>query len=167
MKKLLLIALLLICPQLAHAASQRNPCYTTGALSTNGQQNCIDVGTSTPLPVTSVPSSSPTAVQSTNNITPTDCSGSIAVAATAQNAFTASATRRGFTIVNNDVTEPLWIAFNGTATIGGVGSYPLAAGASGSFAGAGSFTSPVGFGMNTALSVIATTGSHKYTCTWW
>jgi hypothetical protein len=44
------IALLLVLPQFAQAQSQRNPCFTTGALSTNGMLNCVDVGTATPLP---------------------------------------------------------------------------------------------------------------------
>jgi len=50
MKKFILIlALALFLPTLANAQSQRNPCYNT-ALE-NGNQNCIPVGTSTPLPV--------------------------------------------------------------------------------------------------------------------
>ncbi len=44
MKKLLLI-LLLLCPQLALADSQRNPCYTTNST------NCIAVSPTNPLPV--------------------------------------------------------------------------------------------------------------------
>lgn len=48
MKKLLLL-ILLLCPQLAEAQSQRNPCYNTDLA--NGNQNCIPVGTSDPLPV--------------------------------------------------------------------------------------------------------------------
>lgn len=36
----------------SEAQTSRNPCYTTGAVSTNGIPNCIGVGTSTPLPVT-------------------------------------------------------------------------------------------------------------------
>lgn len=58
MKKLL-IALFLIFPTIAFAQSQRNPCYNTNLAS--GEQNCVPVGTSTPLPVTgSVTSSGPT-----------------------------------------------------------------------------------------------------------
>lgn len=49
MKKFILILALVLLPQLAEAQSQRNPCYNT-ALS-NGNQNCIPVGTATPLPV--------------------------------------------------------------------------------------------------------------------
>lgn len=51
MKKFILILALVLLPQLAEAQSQRNPCYNT-ALS-NGNQNCIPVGTATPLPVLS------------------------------------------------------------------------------------------------------------------
>ncbi len=43
--------LFLFFPQLAEAQTSRNPCYTTGASSTNGVPNCIGVGSSTPLPV--------------------------------------------------------------------------------------------------------------------
>jgi len=172
MKKLLFIALLLICPQLAHAASQRNPCYTTGALSTNGQQNCIDVGTSTPLPVTGTVTTSGTqTVQGVTNVTPTDCSGAITTGGTAQNAFAANANIHGFTISNIDNTsgsgEPIWISFTGTAATGAAGSYPLAVGAATSFSGVGTFTTPIGFGSNKALSVIAATTGHKFSCTWW
>lgn len=168
MKKLLfLILFVLMCPQLASAASQRNPCYTTNTLSTNGIQNCIDVGTNTPLPVVSTPSATPTSVQSAVNVAPTDCSGSITTGGTAQNAFTASATRHGFTIVNFDTTEPLWISFTGTATASTPGSYPLAAATATTFTGAGSYTSPIGLGMSTALSVVATTTGHKWSCTSW
>ena len=41
---------MLLIPTLADAQSQRNPCYNT-ALA-NGNQNCVPVGTDTPLPVT-------------------------------------------------------------------------------------------------------------------
>jgi hypothetical protein len=50
MKKILILGLLLLCPQLASAQTSRNPCYTTGALTTNGIANCIGVGNTTPLP---------------------------------------------------------------------------------------------------------------------
>lgn len=56
MKKLLFI-LFLFLPTLANAQTSRNPCYTTGAQSTQGILNCIGVGTFTssggfgPLPV--------------------------------------------------------------------------------------------------------------------
>lgn len=50
MKKIL-IALFLLFPTIVFAQSQRNPCYNTNLA--NGNQNCIPVGTATPLPVTS------------------------------------------------------------------------------------------------------------------
>lgn len=52
MKKflLLLIALAAICPQLAHAQSQRNPCYYTGANPGPGV-GCVPVSSANPLPV--------------------------------------------------------------------------------------------------------------------
>jgi hypothetical protein len=111
------------------------------------------------------------AVQATTqgavNITLTDCSGTIATGATAQNAFTANAGRHGFTIANIDTTEPLWISFTTTAAASGTGSYPLAPADATTFANLSSFTSPPGMGINTALSVVAATTSHKFTCTVW
>lgn len=107
------------------------------------------------------------AVQSATNVTPTDCSGTVTTGGTAQNAFAASSTRHGFTIVNLDTTEPMWISFTGTATANTVGSYPIQAATATTFAGAGSYTSPIGFGMSTALSVVAATTGHKWSCTWW
>ena len=101
------------------------------------------------------------------NITPTDCSGTIATGNTAQNAFTANAARKGFVIANIDTTEVMWISFTGTAAASGTGSYPLAPATATTFAQLNSFTSPYGFGMNTALSVVAGTSAHKYTCTVW
>jgi len=50
MKKILILLALLLLPQLAEAQTSRNPCYTTGALTTQGILNCIGVGTATPLP---------------------------------------------------------------------------------------------------------------------
>ena len=101
------------------------------------------------------------------NVTPTDCSGTITSGGTAQNAFTAQTTLHGFTIVNIDTTEPMWISFTTTAAASAAGSYPLQAATATTFASPGSFTAPRGFGLNHALSVIATTTSHKFTCTWW
>jgi hypothetical protein len=101
------------------------------------------------------------------NVTATDCSGTITSGGTAQNAFTAQTTLHGFTVANIDTTEPLWISFTTTAAAAGAGSYPLPAATATTYAGFGSFTAPPGFGLNHALSVIATTTSHKFTCTWW
>lgn len=54
MKKLFLI-ILLLCPQLVQAQSQRNPCYTTINPSGSVNTNCIPVGTQSPLPVIANP----------------------------------------------------------------------------------------------------------------
>jgi hypothetical protein len=101
------------------------------------------------------------------NVTATACSGTITSGGTAQNAFTAQTTLHGFTVANIDTTEPLWISFTGTAAASGTDSYPLPAATATTFAGFGSFTAPPGFGLNHALSVIAATTSHKFSCTWW
>jgi hypothetical protein len=104
------------------------------------------------------------------NITATDCSSTVATGNTAQNAFTAQTTLHGFTLANIDASagsgEPLWISFTGTASTA-TGSYPLAAPTATTFAGLSSFTAPTGFGLNHALSVVAATSGHKYSCTWW
>lgn len=117
--------------------------------------------------VQGVASMTPIATQGSANTTLTDCSGTIATGATAQNAFTAAATRRGFTIANIDTTEVLWISFTTTAAASGTGSYPLGPADATTFANLVSFTSPVGMGINTALSVIAATTAHKFSCTVW
>src|SRR5258706_2177981 len=111
------------------------------------------------------------AVQATTqgavNITLTDCSGTIAAGGAAQNAFTAASTRHGFTIANIDTTEVLWMSFTTTAAASGTGSYPLASATAVTFTGLSPFTSPPGMGINTALSVIAATTAHKFSCTVW
>ncbi len=236
MKKILIIlGLLLICPQLALAQSQRNPCVYLNTAN----NNCQPVGSSTngvgnsPMPVgglatASAPTyvegmpgslsfdlsgalrvnssgggggavtqgtipwvvsgqgtagtaatgvvtvqgiTSMTPVQTTTqgavNITLTDCSGTIATGGVAQNTFTASATRHGFTIANIDTNEVLWISFTGTAAASGTGSYPLGPADTTTFSSLASFTSPPGMGINTALSVIGATTAHKFTCTVW
>lgn len=105
------------------------------------------------------------------NITPTDCSGTIAAGGVAQNAFGAQVALHGFTIANIDTTagsgEPLWISFTTTAAASTAGSYPLAAPTTTTFAFLSSFTAPPGFGSNHAVSVIAVTTGHKYSCTYW
>lgn len=104
------------------------------------------------------------------NQTPTNCSGTIATGGTAQNAFTAQTTLHGFTIANIDSghnNEVMWISFTTTAAASTAASYPLPAPTATSFAGFGSFTTPAGFGTNVAVSVIAATSGHIFSCTWW
>lgn len=101
------------------------------------------------------------------NVTVTDCSSTITAGNSAQNAITASSTIRGFMLMNLDVTEPMWVSFTGTAAAASTASYVLQAGASSTFAGAGSFVSPVGMGTSSAVSVVAATTGHKFSCTRW
>lgn len=103
--------------------------------------------------------------QSNQNIGPGDCSGAITVGGTAQNAFPALRNRKGFQIVNIDTTEVMWINFTSTALAGGAGSFPLPPATITTFAFPGSYYSNIGF--NTALSVVAATSTHKYSCTMW
>ena len=53
----------------------------------------------------------------------------------------------------------------GTATPGTEGSWPLAPATATTFGQLSSFYSPIGF--NTALSVVAATTAHKFSCTRW
>lgn len=103
------------------------------------------------------------------NVTPTDCSGTIASGGAAQNALAASTSRHGFVITNTDASagsgEPLWFSVTGAAAPNTPGSYPLSSPTATSFAGLTSFTAP--YGWNTAVSVIAATTGHKYSCTAW
>jgi hypothetical protein len=122
----------------------------------SAEQSAIPAGTATIGNVNGAP-----------NVTPTNCGGTVVTGGTAVNAFTAGATKHGFTIANIDTTEVLWISFTTTALASDTQSYPLAAATATTFAGLSSFTSPVGFGLNTALSVVAATNGHKFSCTWW
>jgi len=105
------------------------------------------------------------------NVTPTDCSTTISSGGTAQNIISASSTLHGFTIANIDTTsgsgEPVWISFTTTAAASTTQSYPLAAPTASTFANLSSFTTPLGFGINHAVSVIAATTGHKISCTQW
>lgn len=101
------------------------------------------------------------------NVTATDCSGTVTTGGTAVNAFTAQTTLHGFTIVNTNTAEVMWISFTTTAAASTAGSYPIPAATATTFAGGGSFTSPPGFGLNHALSVVAATSAHSFSCTWW
>jgi hypothetical protein len=105
------------------------------------------------------------------NQTPTDCSGTITTGGTAQTLIAAQTLLHGFSIKNIDSTtgsgEQLWLSFTGTAAANTAGSYPLAAPAATTFANGESWTSPTGFGMNHAISIIGATTGHKFSCTWW
>lgn len=101
------------------------------------------------------------------NLTPVDCSGALTAGGVAQNAHAAFATLRGMTIANIDTTEVMWISFTGAAVAGAAGSFPLAPATATTFAGLSSYSTPPGFGYNTALSVIAATTGHKWSCIRW
>jgi hypothetical protein len=105
------------------------------------------------------------------NVTPTDCSISLTTGGTAQNIISATTSLHGFTTANIDPSsgsgEPIWISFTGTASPNTAGSYPLAAPTATTFAGLASYTTPLGFGVNHAVSVVAATTGHKISCTNW
>ena len=117
------------------------------------------------FPTLAFAQSAATPIINQTDIGPGDCSGTITTGGTAQNAFAAARTRHGFQITNIDTSEPMWISFTGTATANTQGSYPLAAATVTTFVGAGAYYSSVGF--NTALSIIAATTGHKFSCTVW
>lgn len=129
---------------------------TTPPTLTNGQAGWVQCDPSGALRISTGVS---------GGTTPVSCSGTITTGGTAQNAVTASATRRGLQIMNIDTTEGMWIRFNGTATAGTEDSYFLAP-ATSTTAG-GSYVTPSNFGFNTALSVVAATTGHKFSCTQW
>lgn len=114
---------------------------------------------------------STTNVNSQPNVTVTNCSITIASGGTAQNIITAASTIHGFIIMNVDNTngsgEPVWVSFTGTAVAGAAGSYALAAPTASTYAFPGSFSSPVGFGSNKSVSVVAATTGHVISCTKW
>lgn len=109
--------------------------------------------------------------QSQLNVTPTDCSLTLSSGGTAQNIITAGNRLHGFCLMNIDNThgsgEPVWISFTTTASAGASGSFALAAPVATTYAFPGSFCSPVGFGINTNVSVVAATTSHVISCTRW
>lgn len=106
-------------------------------------------------------------IGSAANVSPVDCSGTVVTGGTAVNAIAASPGVHGFIIANLDVTEALWVSFTGAATVNTIGSFPISSGTVTTLAGAGSFSSIVGAGFNTNLSVNATTSGHKFSCVRW
>jgi hypothetical protein len=103
-----------------------------------------------------------------------DCSGSITTGGTAQNAIaTPSGMQQtnGFSICNIDPSagssEPLWIDASGTATVG-TGSIPLSAPTATTYAASNNcYSTPTSFASKTALSVLAATTSHEWSCWTW
>ncbi len=106
---------------------------------------------------------------SSNNRTPTDCSGTIAAGGTAQTLIAANTGVAGFVIMNTDASagggEPLWMSFTATAAANTAASYPLSAPTATTFATPSSFYS--GIGYNHAISIIGATTGHKFSCTRW
>jgi hypothetical protein len=84
-----LLALFLLLPTLAHAQSQRNPCYNTVNMPTT---NCIGVGVANPLPVT---------IGAGTNFV----SSQVTVAATATPVVAARNGRSAVTITNTGTTD--------------------------------------------------------------
>jgi hypothetical protein len=97
----------------------------------------------------------------------TNCSGTVTTAATAVTPIPAGTPYKGFLLANLNTTEGMWWAPAGTAAAAAAGSVPLAAGAATTLVDAGVFVSPPGFGTNIAISVVAATAGHAFSCYWW
>lgn len=98
-------------------------------------------------------------VTSTSNSTPIDCSGT-ATGSASSVANLGTTSIHGFTIQNESTTVNLSYSLTGTAVAGAVGTFTLLPlGQS-----PNSYTTPVGFGSNHAVSVISS-ASDIYTCT--
>lgn len=104
------------------------------------------------------------------NITPTDCSGTISSGGTAQSLISANSSLHGFTLQNIDASagsgEDIWFSLTTTAAASTAQSYGLIPPASTTTQG-GSYTTPLGLGTNHAVSIIAATTGHKFSCTYW
>lgn len=174
MKKLLFGALFLLGLGLCVAPASADALVVTTcgtlpqAYSAGGTRlETVDVNGNTCTTPSAAASSTPQAISGAVNVTPTTCSGAITTGGTAQNAHAAVATLHGMTIQNDDTSEPLWFSITGVAAAGTAGSYVLPPATAVTFAGAASFTTPLGLGYNTALSVVAATTAHKFSCTRW
>ena len=99
-----------------------------------------------------------------SNVTPTDCSGSIAVGGTAQPLITAQTTLHSFMVANMSNGDELMLSITGTAAASGVSSYPLLPLTT---TGQGTFVAPFGLGTNHAVSIVGPNTSDPFTCTWW
>lgn len=118
------------------------------------------------------PQPNPSTVQGMLDVTPIPCTSAatqkIATGGTAQDLFPASRLIRAFIIQNVDTTEPLCMTLDGSApTCGQPGTFVIQAGATTTFANAGSFTAPLGLGTNVAPRIIAATTNHPYACVKW
>lgn len=139
--------------------------------SVNGSnQLVVNVANANTNGAASIANSSPVTA-ATVNVTPTDCSIALTLGGTAQNIIAAGNSLHGFTIANIDTSagsgEPVWMSFTTTAVASTIASYPLAAPTATTFAGLNSYTTPLGFGTNANVSVVAATTGHKISCTKW
>lgn len=160
-------------PEIAVLGAQADAiCATaTGTCSLTALIKYLNTAAGTALPAQSTQLINIGNVGGIVNVAPTNCSGTITTGGTAQNAFTAQTGLHGFTIMNIDTSagsgEPLWMSFTTTAAASTAGSYALPAPTATTFASPGTWTSPIGFGTNGAVSIIGATTGHKFTCTWW
>lgn len=167
--------------QMTPSGCQYNPAETTLTSGAQGTVECnsfgqqfFDVNNNSnfaTILASTVDSANNNKTATAVNVTPGNCSGSITTGGTAQNITgLGTATIHGFTIMNIDTghsDEPLWISFTTTAAALTSASFPLAAPTATTFVGAGSYTTPPGFGSNHAVSIIGATTGHIWSCTSW
>ena len=98
---------------------------------------------------------------------PVSCSGTVTTAATPVTPIAAQKAQNGFFLQNLDTTEPLWWSVTGPAAASTPGSFVLAANSATTFTGATIFITPQRFVLGGALSVVAATAGHKFSCIYW
>jgi len=102
-----------------------------------------------------------------SSVSPKVCGGTVVTAATAVTPIAAAQAAHGFMLENDDTAEALWWSVTGVAVASGPGSFSLAPGTVTTEAGAEKFTTPPNFGTGGALSVVAATAGHKFSCMYW
>ena len=141
--------------------------------SSNTLQQCAyqaHIDQTAPIPAQVNTTTNIGAVSGIVNVTPSDCSGTITAGGTAQTLIAASITIHGFQVQNIDSSagggELIWFSLTGTAAAATAGSYSLVPPAGTTTQGF-SYSTPFGFGINHAVSIIAATTGHKFSCTSW
>jgi hypothetical protein len=102
-----------------------------------------------------------------SSVSQNNCSGTVVTAATAVTPLAARQAAHGFMLQNLDTTEPLWFSFAGPAVASTPGSFVLQAVTATTYAGSTFFMTQFGFGAGNALSVVAATAGHKFSCSYW
>lgn len=121
---------------------------TNYALEANGNLAAILKAIQSPVPTTA----------------PTNCSGTITVAGTAQSIIPAGPVH-GFSIQDEAVDMLAFSWTTATPAVNGSGSWTLS-GATVYTVG-GTYDSPLGLGITTAVYIVGATKGDAFTCAWW